>query len=379
MGFYTRPNLEDTTFKQLAGSQLTLSGETRIATTSGLTLADGLGGYIPITLSGASLTTDKFVLTYRDDIKKVVLMSGGTGGDGLYTCASPTTCTVGGLAAGTSIANCSISKILETILVPALVPTLTAPFATFTVLTNPVSPSLVFEIGSSISVTGTTTLNRGTVSPVYCSGASTRIGSSSCYDYTSIWGTCSIISSSSPNSVCFLNQTVNTNNTVGSIVCYLSGETAYNCAGAPYGGVCPSGTFSNSQPITGLYPYFYGKVGSCGSAAGANRPTPTVSLITGGTKIVASSVGTINVTFNSSSDDYIWFAIPNASASKTKWYVDALNNGTIGGVVSAGGNLFPAENSVTGVGTIYWSGQTYKLYISNYQSASTSVMQLKNS
>ena len=48
MPFFARPNLTDEQFKQLKGDNeiLTLSGQTRIATTSGLTLSDGAGGYV---------------------------------------------------------------------------------------------------------------------------------------------------------------------------------------------------------------------------------------------------------------------------------------------------------------------------------------------
>ena len=59
MGFFARPRLSDDQFVQHNDDQLTLSGETRIATTSGLTLYSGttVGGvnmYIPIIATGAS-------------------------------------------------------------------------------------------------------------------------------------------------------------------------------------------------------------------------------------------------------------------------------------------------------------------------------------
>lgn len=101
-------------------------------------------------------------------------------------------------------------------------------------------------------------------------------------------------------------------------------------------------------------------------------------MVTGGTKVVASSSETINITFAATSDDYLWFAIPSTSTSKTVWYVTALNNGSIGGSVSPGGNLFPAHDTVS-VTTVLWGGVNYKVYISNFQTATTGVMELRNS
>jgi len=117
MPFFARPDLSDEQFKQLEGSQLTLSGQTRIASTSGLTLTDGSGGYIPIIATGA---TPGNVLTYCNG--EITLRPGG-GGGGTYSGATPTTIAVGGLPAGCPIGGMSISDILEDILVPAIGPT----------------------------------------------------------------------------------------------------------------------------------------------------------------------------------------------------------------------------------------------------------------
>jgi hypothetical protein len=54
-----------------------------------------------------------------------------------------------------------------------------------------------------------------------------------------------------------------------------------------------------------------------------------------------------------------------------------LNNGSIGGAVSAGGNLFPANDTVSiNSPTALWSGISYRIYISNYQSAVVTNMTL---
>jgi len=113
MPFFARPNLSDTQFKQLSGSTLTLSGQTRISTPSGLSLI-GQTGYVPINVTTGN--TNLNVLTYLDG--QIILLPSSSGGSGLYSGASPTTCTVGGLCSGTSIYGSSISTILEKILVP---------------------------------------------------------------------------------------------------------------------------------------------------------------------------------------------------------------------------------------------------------------------
>ena len=96
--------------------------------------------------------------------------------------------------------------------------------------------------------------------------------------------------------------------------------------------------------------------------------------------MVGTSTGTLNVTFGSTSDDYLWFATPLCGGcDKTCWYVDAFNSGLIGGIVSPGGNLFPDFDTVTGVTTTCWSDETYQVYVSNYQSCTISNMQLRNS
>ena len=132
-------------------------------------------------------------------------------------------------------------------------------------------------------------------------------------------------------------------------------------------------TDSNSNPITSslytvtsIYPFFYG--------VSVSAPTPNQALINSGTKVVSSSNGTISVTFGASLQ-YLWFAIPQTSTDKTKWFVDALNNGNIG----TGSDLFN-NDTITPINspTALWSGINYRIYISNYATTTSGVMQLQN-
>lgn len=79
----------------------------------------------------------------------------------------------------------------------------------------------------------------------------------------------------------------------------------------------------------------------------------------------------ITIEFNSGVNDFIWFAIPVMSTSKTKWFVNTLNKGDIGGIKNINGNLFPDPEIIT------YSGTNYKLYISNYRT-NVSIIKMKN-
>ena len=372
MTFFSRPSLENSQFRQNINSLLTLSGQTQIAKVSGLTLTDGLGGYIPIVVTGG---TNFDVLTYDGTVIRLLPSSGSS--SGIYSGASPTTITVGGLASGSAIFGNSISNILESMLVPTLYPTLTPPSNVFTI--DP--PDVLYEVGASISVTGTSVFDYGSISPAYpATGDTYRSGLVNSYDYN-VWGsTCNIPSIIPVDITSFGTHPVTYgNNTLSVSVCYDAGLQPLDSKGNNYNTPLPSGcTATAAITISGIYPYFYGTASSSGASAGVNRPAATPALISGGTKVVEIGNGTLCINFNSTSDDYIWLSIPSASIAKTKWFVDYLNNGNIGGSISVGGNLFPAPVLTTGVTTTYWSGQTYSTYISNYQLPQQTIMEFRN-
>ncbi len=377
MPFFARPDLSNEQFKQLIGSTLTLSGQTQFANVTGLTVIDETGVYIPIIVTGA---TDGRVLTYDSTLSQIIMKDPSSVGAFIYSGASPSTCTVGGLSAGTTIYGCQITCILQDILVPLLPPTLSSPFSVFTI-----SPATtIYEVGASISVTGYTTFNRGCICPAY-STSGFRTGVPISYIYTKFDGLQTVCTSSGlTNSYALPSYSITQgNNNASAIVCYNAGEQPLksDCS-TPYLSGCTTGTTNSTCPgavitrtVSGIYPYYYGKV-TCACPAGVGRPSASCikTVITGGTgtctKCVCLSNSTICVQFCSNADDYLWFAVPSgATSAKTKWYVDALNNGSIGGAVSAGGNLFPAYDLVTNVksNSGYWSGQTYQIYVSNYQ------------
>ena len=368
MAFQTKLALFDGKVFTPTGSTLTLSGQTVIADSGNLryeserTFDNSL-----------DLVTKEFVET--------------TSGSGItasttYNLNSPAAVTVGGVTAGTDLTGKTSNEILEEILVPVLNPTLSNPSNGFSDdATN------TQEVGVTAgTINFTATFNRGSISPDYGTSGF-RSGLPNNYNY----GDNGNVDQSLPADVASTSLTDNQaltdvviqegSNTWNSSVDYDAGEQPLDSQGGNFGSPLAAGTTgTQSTTITGIYPYFYGTVNEPG-AAGANRPSSDQTLINGNdAKVVATSTGTISVDYNSTSDDYIWFATPATSTTKTVWFVTALNNGTIGGSVSPGGNLFPdpdtvSINSPTGL----WSSVSYKIYVSNVQTEVTDPIEFRNS
>lgn len=329
-------------------------------------------GYFKSLVAGNGIT----ITDNGDNIEFEVTATGLTAST-IYEGISPASISLGGINAGYVLTGKTLSQIIQDLLVPTLFPTLTNPSNTF----SKTSPSgTIFEVGSTINISFIATFNRGSKSPQYSSPDAFRSGLPNRYNYIGTGLPSSVLSTSLTDTQTVTGYTVlSGSNTWQSSVTYDAGTQPYDSSGNPYLTPLPSGTTGNqSVTITGIYPYFYGKVASGGAAPGDNRPTATSALVSGGTKVVASSMGTITITFGATSDDYLWFAIPSTSTSKTVWYVNALNNGSIGGAVTPSGNLFPNFDLVS-VTTVLWSGIEYKVYISNYQTATTGAMELRNS
>jgi hypothetical protein len=381
MAFFARPNLDNIQFKQLPDTTLTLSGQTQIATTSGLTLTDGEGGYVPIVATGKQ---NNYVLTY-DGVEDVIKLKESTasGGIGVYPYDESSTIAIGGLSANTYLYNENVVDILQEILVPTLNPTLTNPsISSFTINPN----NTIYEVGSNITISATAYFNPGVINPQYTSLSSCRSNGTQYYEYM-VQGVITGCTTNSPSNTYPLGSVdiSDGNNLISSKIYYCSGVQPYDSAGAIYDSPLVAGATTPSQKtICGTYPWYWGIESSGDAASGVNRPTSTCikSLITGGTanKCVDLSNNTLYVQFNSTSDDYLWFATPVGSTTKTCWYETALNSGLIGGNT----NLFPnaiIESDIYSSSPV-WSGQSYQIYISNYQSASstpTSIMELRNS
>ncbi len=118
MSFFSRPNLEDLQFKQTEGSILSLSGQTRIKTWTGLTLTDGAGGDVIITASGASsATTEGYVLTYMDGS---ISLKPSSASGGTYTFDTDRATTRSGIPSVCVGGECTINNFIETYFFPAV-------------------------------------------------------------------------------------------------------------------------------------------------------------------------------------------------------------------------------------------------------------------
>jgi hypothetical protein len=115
----------------------------------------------------------------------------------------------------------------------------------------------------------------------------------------------------------------------------------------------------------GIYPIFY--------SVSNTPPVANQALINTSTKSVLPSDGTLNIEFGASGQ-YIWFAHPASMPTKTKWFVNSLNNGNIGTI----SDLFNAPTTVN-ITTALWNGIPYKIYISNNPTTTIGNMELKNS
>jgi len=367
MGFFARPRLSNEQFVQHTDDILTLTGQTQIATATGLTLTDGAGGNIPVTASGASADFD--VLTYCQGVISLK-PSAASGGTNIYDLASPTTVTVGGLPDNSPISGLTVNCILKDILVPTLDPVLTNPsLSSFTILPS----SLSYEVGTSISVTGTTVFNAGCINPQYTAASDCRSCGVSGYSYSN-YGIPVFVTCGLPSHVyCFGAHVITSpNNTISSTINYSGGTQPKDSSGANYSTPLAAGNTSTaSKIIQGIYPWYWG-----GSIAAPDISTSgcTQCLIDSyDGKCVASSTGSIIVNNYNVTGKYIWFAIPYASASKTSW--QGCNNPSNNGVIPGG--LFPAATSwCVGSPENCWGTPTspvghttpicYKVYVSNY-------------
>jgi hypothetical protein len=293
------------------------------------------------TFTGDTQIVDK---KYVDD--KVFSTSGST----LYSGASPSTITVGWMPANTVLTGKTVSKILETILVKYIAPS----FSTFTMSGVGLIPTTV-EVGCQI--TGSKDFSFAFNQAANVSGQTLFIKDVSVGNCRNA-NACPI---TSPQSVVIATRTFAS-----------CGEQQTWCGlardkqGNPQFG-------SGGYTVTAYYPYYWGLC-TCPGPAGANRPVASCAMVLTGNKVLAPSNGSFSISFNSTANDYLWFAVPTvAGADKTTWYINPSNCGLIGGGIGAGCNLFPAPDPAS-VTTACWSSVPYKVYISNKQAIASGSM-----
>ena len=115
---------------------------------------------------------------------------------------------------------------------------------------------------------------------------------------------------------------------------------------------------TSTRTITSIYPYFYG------SSPTLPNPAFVSSEIAAGngTKVLSAANGTLSIPYNVGlPGEYIWFAYFSTYTTKTKWYVNALDNGDIDGSFISTAVTNPV-NSPDG----YWTGISFKMHWSVY-------------
>jgi hypothetical protein len=334
----------------------TLTGSTVINDSRLIKRGIEYGGNYSSGFTNCSLVTKEFVQSQ--------MSSGGT-----YNLQSPAAICVGGICVGTVLTGKTAFQLFEELLVPTLNPAFVAPSEG-----SSISPSGIFEIGCNIGtlcVTGT--FSRGSISPAYGTDGF-RSGPATCYVFTGCQIGGSYACNCSSLTKCATGYVVCASQTWTVSTCFSAGCQPKDSKGGNYGSICgPGQTGAGSVTITGIYPYYYGKLTS------GSRPAVTNALVTTGclAKCVLGSTGTVTVNFNSSASEYTWLAIPQTSTSKICWYVNALDNGKI---CSAPGDKYPDEciiaiTSAEGC----WAGVNYKVYMSGAVGAISAPMEFRNS
>ena len=352
-----------------------LAGIQNIGTGTGL-IYSGLSG-TTAELRSISGSGDTVVTTSDSEIIIFSQFTGATG-QPIYTGATPSNIDAGGMVSGTTLTGKTLSELIEDIATTVYNPTLVAPSNLFTD-----DQTATKEVGITLgTINFTATFDRGLITPPYGTSGF-RSGSGNTYNYTGTDLPASVASTLATDLQTINNYVILAGaNTWTSSVTHDIGEQPKDSAGGNYDSPYPAGTTgAAANTITGLYPWFYGKV------AGGVRPTANQALINSfDTKLVAASTGSIAANYNAVGE-WIWFAIPQASTSKIKWEGSnsPSNNGAIGGAVSGGGNLFPDPDVVSiNSPSAYWTSISYKIYISNfatstYDSGSPYTLTFKNS
>lgn len=378
LSWISEPNYSLSIDNLVVGSGITLPGINEITT---ITSSD----YVVVEQSGTVYKTSvSELLSDAGSITGVAPNAGLSLSSGLLDTSynttigdSVTNVEVGGAGAGTAASvwkTKSIVEVLDDILFPTLLASIASNKSTSLAVDGTAG---TLEIGSSYTRNLTATFSQGSITNGDGTAGPALVGAATQYTFTGtgISSTAQAGNTLSLGSVTVVsgsnNWAVTVDHGAGSGAYYDNkGNALTNLDGSR--GAGSSSDSSSSPTITGLYPYFWGL------SASAPTSSDIASAIAGGagTKVVASSSSTITITFGASAE-YLWFAIPSTSTSKTVWYVNALNNGSIGG----SSNLFGSEStqSVNSPDS-YWSGVNYKIYITNYATSTGSdSMQLRNS
>src|SRR5690606_1942390 len=241
------------------------------------------------------------------------------------------------------VSNDTIGKILEVIAEP---PVYIAPNSSITNVTQ------TAEIGSSVSISLTQTFNQndagGKTSETITKNGST-VSTTNTFNETLTVPTTPVV--------------------YAGTVSYADGVTKNNNLGVPdpTGKILAGTVNSPPRTVTPIYPIFYGVFNT--------QPNASTLTFSGMTKMVESGQNAVTVSPASTDSQWVVVAIPSSYPTKTVWYVDALNQGAIGG----SSNLFGTPSThLKNSPSLFWTGISYRIYITNYPSAINTI-ELRNS
>lgn len=322
---------------------------------------------------------------------------GGGGGDFLYAssvASDVTSAALGGAAAAPASVwkDRTIIQVLDLLLFPTQLPTYTVPTLALTG-----SQSGTKEVGTSLnqslSLTGVKNdAGAFTTLTILKNGSSLSSSSSltavSAADIATQFG---YASSNNPNFSYTLTYVDNITVPYSTLTwsgtsVYLAGLAkkdnknatdsrafAVRSTAAPQSAA--SNLTANNVSVTGIYPYFWGKV-----AATSGKPTAAqiAAIIQAGApgtsnKVLADASGTLTIAFAASSE-YVWVAHEASLTNKTKWYNTANNLGNIGA-----GNFIeaPVQQNVTSPEGL-WTNVSFDIYISGAATNTSGSYQLQN-
>lgn len=337
-------------------------------TFSGATLVDNGSGDVTLTIdAGSSITVSNNSGLAIDGSDVMSTIYNSTIGDAVESIE------VGGIAAGTpasELKSKNIVQVLDDILFPTILASIQT--AKSVVLTTSGATGTL-EIGSTVSRTLTATFNDGAILNGDGTSGPDLVGAATQYTFT---GTGISSTAQAGNTLAVSNTIVSGSNSWAVTVNHDAGTGAYydnkGNAGTNLDASRVSGTTTDpasSPTITGVYPVFWFKSGSAITASSMASAIQAGST----TKVVTSSTGTITIDFNATGE-YLAVAYPATSTTKTKWYVNALDNGAIpGGVFGAA-----STQSVTSPDA-YWSGVSYKIHVSPGLITQSEPIELRNS
>ena len=286
----------------------------------------------------------------------------------------------------------SMTAVFNKILFPTLAPAYTQPTATLT--RQPVTTT--FEVGSSVSNTLTLELIKNDsggydqVTPTI-----TRVGAGNLLisgvitaPFQNLSPQYGYANANIPNQKYTCTATDSFTMPLGNVsytssIGYSAGNELKDSTGVDSGPAIAAGSLSPTNPgVTGIYPYFWGLIPVANlTQVYATAIQEVVAEIQNGnaTKEVADSENNISVPFNATAGvNFMFFATPATSTTKTVWFETALNTGAIAGTDFADPNkeLFSAP-STQAITTTLWSNVNYKVYVALKSSDSTTI-QLKN-